>query len=315
MDQAANKRVRIECMAKGTPIQWTDDTVNPTLGCDGCELWNDKLRVCYAGLLTNRFGSSNSGLADDFDQVELVPGRMMPAARSSELLGAARGSKPWLNYLPRLIFIGDMSDTFSKIVTFEHLRDEVIRAVTSQMGQLHQWQWLTKRPNRMAKFSAWLQEQSIPWPLNLWASTSVTAQATTTRIDSLLNVGDEQTVRFVSVEPQWEPIDLRPWLSRLDWVIQGGQSGSHDHPFAMEWADDLRKQCRKHRTAYFLKQLGSCVTYRGERVRTIRGHGGDWDAWPRRLRVRQMPIYVGRRNRAIRQRRIERETSGAIASS
>ena len=27
-------------MSKTTKIQWCDSTVNPTMGCDGCELWN-----------------------------------------------------------------------------------------------------------------------------------------------------------------------------------------------------------------------------------------------------------------------------------
>jgi hypothetical protein len=26
-------------MAKSTPIQWCDSTVNPVMGCEGCELW------------------------------------------------------------------------------------------------------------------------------------------------------------------------------------------------------------------------------------------------------------------------------------
>jgi protein gp37 len=204
-----------------------------------------------------------------------------------------------------MIFVGDMSDTFSKAVPFDYLRDELINTVTSEHGQRNHWQLLTKRPRRMAKFSAWLQRQSIVWPPNLWAGTSVTTQTTTSQVTDLLKVGDDRTIRFVSVEPQWEAINLGPWLPRLDWVIQGGQSGRHDHPFAIEWADDLRTQCRDHGVAYFLKQVGSCVTYRSKRERTIRGHRGDWAAWPRRLRVRQMPIYVSRRNSAIRQRQVE----------
>ena len=43
----------------------------------------------------------------------------------------------------------------------------------------------------------------------LWAGTGITTQTTTSRIDSLLKVGDETTCRFLSVEPQVEPIDLR----------------------------------------------------------------------------------------------------------
>src|SRR5215470_8653947 len=43
-------------MAKGTKIEWADDTVNAEMGCDGCELWDPKneVRLCYAGLQTER---------------------------------------------------------------------------------------------------------------------------------------------------------------------------------------------------------------------------------------------------------------------
>lgn len=292
-------------MSVETKIQWTDSTVNPTKGCDGCELWNGKEESCYAGKLTARFGRSNPGLADSFDVVETAPGRLFDAARLSNMLGRDRRSKPWLSGLPRLIFVGDMGDNFSKDVTFEYLLDEVIIPVSGQEGRRHQWQWLTKQPARMADFSLWLASRSISWPRNLWAGTSVTTQRSTTRLKTLANVGDDSTIRFASVEPQWEPIDLRRWLPDLDWVIQGGHSGSHDHPFAIEWADALREQCRAHRVAYFLKQLGSCFTIDGEKVRGHRGHGGDWHRWPARLRVRQMPIYVGRRRlRSVKQRKV-----------
>lgn len=46
-------------MGKDTSIQWTDGTVNPTMGCDGCELWNGRRGSCYAALLTKRFGKAN----------------------------------------------------------------------------------------------------------------------------------------------------------------------------------------------------------------------------------------------------------------
>jgi hypothetical protein len=35
--------------------------------------------------------------------------------------------------------------------------------------------------------------------------------------------------------------------------------------------------------------LGSAVTQEGVKLKCGQGHHGDWDAWPLRLRVRQMP--------------------------
>lgn len=34
---------------KITNIGWTHSTINGSSGCDGCELWNDLTRTCYAG--------------------------------------------------------------------------------------------------------------------------------------------------------------------------------------------------------------------------------------------------------------------------
>ena len=45
----------------------------------------------------------------------------------------------------------------------------------------------------MATFSSGLKGLGITWPKNLWAGTSVTTQVTTSRIDSLLKVGDQRT--------------------------------------------------------------------------------------------------------------------------
>ena len=66
-------------MSKTTKIQWCDSTINPTMGCDRCELWNASRKTCYAGLLHTRYGANNSGFAPTFDDVTLFPGRMAGA--------------------------------------------------------------------------------------------------------------------------------------------------------------------------------------------------------------------------------------------
>lgn len=277
-------------MSIKTKIQWCDSTVNPTMGCDGCELWSADRKTCYAGSLHVRFGKNNPGYASTFEDVTQYPGRMAEAAQWSDLTGKHRRDKPWLNGLPRLIFVSDMSDSLSKSVPFEFLRNEIIANVSSEYGIRHHWLWLTKRPDRMAKFSAWLKERGVDWPGNLWAGTSITSQTTTSRIKSLLRVGDENTTRFLSVEPQVEFIDLSKLLPMLDWIIQGGESGAKARAFDVQWATDLIRQCKQHKVPYFLKQLGSLVHRRGERVVFDDNHAGNWVEWSRRLRVRQMPL-------------------------
>lgn len=273
-------------MAQITAIQWCDSTENPTMGCSGCELWNERRRTCYAGVLHRRFGGVSSGYAPEFEQVTLFPGRMLRASRWPDLTGKKRKVKPWLDGMPRLIFVSDMSDALSESVEYPYLRDEVIENVKSEQGRRHRWLWLTKRPQRMAAFSKWLPDS---WPTNLWVATSITTQQSTSRIKSLLKVGDEHTTRFLSVEPQWEVINIEQWLSQIDWVIQGGESGPNANTFHIEWAESLISQCGSYRVPYFLKQLGSSVCWKGTQANYEHSHGGDWSEWPKRLRVRQFP--------------------------
>jgi protein gp37 len=214
---------------------------------------------------------------------------MTEAATWPDLFDTRRKDKPWLDGLPRLIFDSDMSDALSLDVTFEFLKKEVAEVAASPEGSRHRWLWLTKRPQRMAEFSRWLADQGDAWPQNIWAGTSITTQETTSRIGHLLEVGSDDTTRFLSVEPQYGPVILGEWLPRLDWVIQGGESGRDAHPFNLSWALELLDLCRRHGACYFLKQLGSHVVKNGDRLRFIDSHAGDWSEWPRELRVREVP--------------------------
>src|SRR5687767_9401374 len=103
-------------MSRETKIQWCDSTCNPTMGCEGCELWNKQRKTCYAGILHTRFGGVTPGYAPTFEQITEFPGRMAEAARWSDLTGTSRKEKPWLNGIPRTIFVSDMSDSLSSVV-------------------------------------------------------------------------------------------------------------------------------------------------------------------------------------------------------
>ena len=232
------------------------------------------------------------GYSPTFEELTFWPGRMAEAAKWADLMMTTRKNKAWLDGLPRTIFVSDMSDALSDVVSFDFLENEIVRIASSLDGKRHHWLWLTKRPDRMAQFSGILAEKGIPWPANLWAGTSITTEGTTGRIKHLLRVGDERTIRFLSVEPQREKIDLRKWLPRLDWIIQGGESGRYARPFDLEWATELNGQCKEAGVAYFLKQLGSKVLSAGRRRQFHDGHAGDWSEWPKRLRVREMPRRI-----------------------
>lgn len=250
---------------------------------------------CYAGVLHLRYGQdptnpakrASKGYAPSFERVTRFPGRMATMARSRALTGTRRPDKPWLDGLPRLVFVSDMGDALSGPVDFVYLKQEITDVVSSPNGLRHVWLWLTKRPARMAAFARWLRdEHGIPWPDNLVAMTSVIDQRMAKAIDHLREVPAK--VRGLSVEPLIEPVDID--LAGIDWLIVGGESGTHARPFDIAWARALRDQCRGEGVAFFLKQLGRRPVEGGAMLKLRDKHGGDWGEWPADLRVRELPL-------------------------
>lgn len=115
------------------------------------------------------------------------------------------------------------------------------------------WLLLTKRPELIGSL--------LPpgdWP-NIWLGTSVETQHyANERIPELLQHRQRVPVLFLSVEPQLQEVCLEPWLSELDWVITGGESGKQGRrrPFDLDWARHTRDECRDARVAWHFKQVG-----------------------------------------------------------
>lgn len=248
---------------------------------------------CYAGHLHFRWAGRsthdtpvNAGYPPVFERPTKFRGRMAKTAKNSDLRDTYRSKKPWLHGLPRLVFVSDMGDALSGGIDFEYLKTEIIDIVTSPEGRRHIWLWLTKRTARMAEFAEWLDANyNQPWPDNLVAMTSVTNKATRSRIDDLRRV--PAMLRGLSVEPLVESVDLN--LEGIDWLIVGGESGEYAREFDIEWTRSLREQCRTAGTAFFVKQLGAKPVEDGFPVSCSDSHGGNWDEWPRDLRIREFP--------------------------
>jgi protein gp37 len=280
---------------RDTGIQWADDTVNPTSGCDGCELWTPGVGgPCYAGNLHEQRLAKSLPLlyAASFSEVRLVPGRMAKVARARDLTGQQRKGKPWLDNLRRKIFVEDLGDVFSAAVPFAYLRAEVIDVASSSAGARHDWLLLTKQPGRAAQFAAWLAAQGLTWPANVWLGTSITGRAKVGRVKHLAEVPARH--RFLSLEPLREDPGLSPDQIRgvVDWLIVGGESDQGAHrgrEFKVEWCRVLLALAREVGVAPFVKQLGSHPTLAGQPLHLPDKHGGEWGAWPEGLGVRAFP--------------------------
>jgi len=278
-------------MSDSSKIEWTDASWNPVTGCTkvspGCD-------HCYAETFAERWrGVPGHHFETGFD-VTLRPERL-------------EQPRAWKK--PRRIFVNSMSDVFHEAVPDDFILSMfAIMAVTPQ----HRYQVLTKRHGRMRsllsrpKFSQdikdllWQLDGGIAWrrhhwPLpNVWLGVSVEDQKRADlRIPALLDT--PAAVRFISAEPLLGPVSLWHLIDAkgsgvgeprvLDWIIAGGESGPGARPCDLNWLRALRDQCEWSGSAFFLKQLGKRL---GREV-GAGPKGGDWDAWPEDLRVREFP--------------------------
>jgi protein gp37 len=99
------------------------------------------------------------------------------------------------------------------------------------------------------------------------------------------------SVKFVSYEPALEWVDFKPWVSQVNWIIVGGESGPGARPFDPAWAEGVVSLCRAAQTPVFVKQFGANPTLRsgsgwGPVTAT---KGDDMAEWPEQLRVREFP--------------------------
>lgn len=256
----------------------------------------EKSVTCYAAKLHLNRGANilnperglNKGYAPSFEQLTTFGGRMAEAAAWHDMLGESNPETPWKVGLPRMIFVSDMGDAFSAGAQFSFLEGEVADSIATKKGLRHLWLWLTKRPQNMRDFA----DRIDGFSANVCAMTTITGPETLGRVDQLREVN--APCRGLSVEPLWDriPPELLD-LTGIDWVIVGGESGSGPltRPFHVEWAEELKAHCQKHGVAFFLKQLGRNPVKDGKPLRLSDPHGGDWNEWPRHLRIREFPAY------------------------
>jgi protein gp37 len=258
-----------------TGIEWTDETWNPTTGCDrvspGCD-------NCYAlGMAKRLKAMGQADYQTDGDPKTSGPGFGI-AMHPDRLEVPLRWRKP------RKVFVNSMSDLFHKGVTADFIaRVFAVMAHTPQ----HTYQILTKRHDRMRSLLSnadfrddviswlrhWGQEWDSRfdntaedvtdgmWPLpNVWLGVSVEDQKwADIRIPALLET--PAAVRFLSCEPLLGPVSLFDNTkidtgTLVDWVIVGGESGPRARPMHPDWARQLRYECTTYGIPFLFKQWG-----------------------------------------------------------
>ena len=170
---------------------------------------------------------------------------------------------------PRRVFVNSMSDVFHAHFTADMIH-RVFVAMTA--APQHQFQVLTKRPERALRLA-----RQLPWPEHVWLGVSVESMAVARRADALREI--PAAVRFISAEPLLGPLDGLD-LSRIDWVIGGGESGPGYRRCDPAWARGLRDLCGRSGVAFFWKQWGGATPKAGGRV----VDGREWNDYPAAVR-------------------------------
>jgi protein gp37 len=192
-------------------IEWTESTWNPVTGCskisEGCA-------NCYAERMAYRLKAmGQKNYANGFDVT------LHPYALSIPL--------KWKK--PRTIFVNSMSDLFHNKVPISFIKQ--IFNIMSE-AHWHQFQILTKRAERLADLS-----QSLTWPQNVWMGVTIENPSYLCRLEYLRNV--PASVRFLSLEPLLSAMPKFD-LSKIDWVIVGGESGPGARPIRKKWVTDIQ---------------------------------------------------------------------------
>jgi protein gp37 len=246
-------------MGTKSTIEWTESTWNPLTGCDkispGC-------KFCYAERMARRLramGQRNyaNGFALTIHEHALeIPLR-------------------WKK--PQTIFVNSMSDLFH-----ENVPDDYILRVFDVMNRAywHRYQVLTKRSERLAELSPML-----PWAPHIWMGVSVEDHRYQFRIDHLRQT--DAQIRFLSVEPLLSRLPHLD-LSRIDWVIVGGESGPGARPMDASWVREIRDQCLQTAVPFFFKQWGGIQ--KGKSGRTLDGR--TWDEMPLQPRQSHRPALL-----------------------
>lgn len=223
-------------------IGWTHSTWNPWMGCHkvspACE-------HCYIGQVIRRMGR------EPFDG----PMKTTDATWKKPFTWNRKAKKAKRRHR---VFLCSISDFF-------HRGTDLWRndawSVIRQCKHLD-WLILTKRSERIAENLP--HDWGDGWP-HVWLGVTVENQTWTRRLDDLVRIPAH--VRFVSAEPLLGPVDLRPWLNHLDWVITGCEQAAKAkrREMYLDWVRDLRDQCDKAEVPVFHKQYykGTKLCYDG----------------------------------------------------
>jgi protein gp37 len=275
-----------------TSIAWTEKVWNPVRGCakvsDGC-------KNCYAERMAVRFsgpGQPYEGLVLDGNWTGEA--RFIPEMLSAPLRWK-KPSLIFVNSMSDLfhddVTFEQIAAVYGIIAACPEHTFQVLTKRTERMAEFYEWANETECGEAAAslmgdQFSSYSYGAcSGVWPLpNLHLGVSVEDQrAADARVPLLLQC--PAAVRWVSCEPLLGSVNLThldadaarnrdlcqvncltgrhtdmgrpcPDVTRVDWIVCGGESGPNARPMHPDWARALRDQCKEAHVPFFFKQWG-----------------------------------------------------------
>ncbi|WP_437227522.1 DUF5131 family protein [Planctomicrobium sp. SH661] len=222
-------------MAEHSKIEWTDATWNPWQGCTKV---SPACQNCYMFRDMKRYGKDGSIVHRSSDQTFDLPLKMSREGGYKIPAGSKVFTCSWSDWFH------EQSDAWRPEAW------EIIRQRPDLTFQI-----VTKRTERIADClpPGW----GNGWP-NVWLIATVENQLwAEIRIPQLIEI--PASVRGLSIEPMLGSINLQPWLSKIHWVITGGETGPGSRPWHEDWRLQIHEQCQAAGVAYFHKQHGEWV--------------------------------------------------------
>ena len=229
---------------KPTKIEWTQASWNPTIGCNkvsgGC-------KNCYAEAMAKRLQAiGNKDYKDGF-MFKMLANRL---------------DEPLKNKKPTLYFVNSMSDLFHEKMAVDFL-DSIFDII--KQTPHHQYQILTKRPQRMQEYFCGKNELESKKhifgggimreiPSNVWLGTTIESSRVKHRINYIRNL--QARIKWLSCEPLLDDLGALN-LEGIHWVIVGGESGFNARAMQESWVLNIKKQCEEQGIAFFFKQWGT----------------------------------------------------------
>jgi protein gp37 len=228
-------------MGRETGISWTDATFNPWWGCTkvspGCD-------NCYAEAFDKRVGGAHWGKGQ--------PRRTFGEKHWAEPLKWEHEAEKQGEQIR--VFCASMADVMDDEAPAGQ-RERLWRLIDDTPHLT--WLLLTKRPQRYCRYLP-------PTFAHKNVRLGITAENQAfydVRWPFLSNAArhyfDYQLSTWVSYEPALGPLVITRGYGWPAQVICGGESGNGYRKMEQGWAEDLRAECARTGTAFFMKQMSA----------------------------------------------------------